>query len=290
MLRTTPILVLAMLAAASACAETVMPLWEGGLPPGEKDTPNREATKRDADGERRTRDVTRPSITVHLPEASKANGAAVVICPGGGYRHLAIDKEGHDLARWFNTFGVAGIVLSYRVVPSDTPPDGARALRGPIAAKALADAERAIRVVKAHADAWRIDPDRVGIIGFSAGAHVVVNTGLHFDSGETGASDPVERLSSRPAFLGVIYGPVPEGADFPKDTPPAFIAHAADDRTVPAANSTRLFEAIRKAGAPAELHIYERGGHGFGVRAKNIPTDTWTERLRDWMALRGILK
>ncbi|MEZ5354442.1 MAG: alpha/beta hydrolase [Bryobacteraceae bacterium] len=263
-----------------ARCETVIPVWPGTAAAEAAGT-----TTRDADGERRTRNVTAATLTVHLPEAGKANGTAVIICPGGGYRHLAIDKEGHDVARWLAGQGVAGLVLSYRVLPVGTETEAARRMRGEIAEKALADAERAIRVTRSRAAEWRIDPERIGILGFSAGGNVVVNVGLHFDKGNEAAADPVERQSSRPAFLGMIYAAAPEGIEFPKDAPPAFLAHAADDTTVPVAQSLRLFEALRKAGSAAEMHVYERGGHGFGVRGKGIPTDGWTERLREWMSL-----
>ncbi len=273
------------LAAGVLQAETVVPLWPG-VPPGASETPDAVTITRDPDGERRTRNVSRPTITVHLPEgAVKSNGTAVIVCPGGGYRHLAIDKEGHDVARWLASQGVAGIVLTYRVLPVGIDAAAARQMRSEIADWALADAERAIRVTRAHAKEWRIDPDRIGIMGFSAGGNVVVNTGLHFDSGDAAAADPVDRLSSRPLFLGMMYAPAPEQIEFPKDSPPAFLVHAADDRTVPAIQSTRLFDALRRAGSAAELHIYERGGHGFGVRKQKLPTDAWTERLREWMTL-----
>jgi acetyl esterase/lipase len=280
-------LALSVSLAASVAAQTVIPLWPG-TPPGAAETPNTEATTHDPDGERRTRNITRPYVTAHLPDPEKANGTAVVIAPGGGYRHLAIDKEGHDVARWLNRHGIAGIVLSYRVAapPAGAPPG----LRAESAAKGLADAERAIRIVRSRAKEWKIEADRIGILGFSAGGNVAVNLGLHFDEGNSTAEDPIEKVSSRPTFLGMIYAAASEQLEFPSNTPPAFLVHAADDSTVAPAQSMRIFEAVRKAGAPAEMHIYERGGHGFGVRAKKLPTDAWTERFREWLEMHGLLR
>jgi acetyl esterase/lipase len=250
-----------------------MPLWPGEAP-GSEGSANQEVTERGDDGERRTRLVVKPAITVHLPTPAIATGTAVVIAPGGGFRHLAIDKEGHDVARWLNTLGVAGIVLKYRVSPPGADPAVARKQ---VTAWALADAKQAMNLVRGHAAEWGIRPERVGFMGFSAGAFLATSLGLHFDG------------PTRPAFLGIIYGAVDEGAVFPADTPPAFLVHADDDPTVPAARSTAIFEALKRAKVPAELHIYSKGGHGFGIRKKGLPVDAWPDRMKEWLQLNGWL-
>ncbi len=242
--------------------------------PGTGDIPETVISEKSTtDGERRLRLVTRPTIAIHLPPAELANGTAVIVAPGGGYRHLAIDKEGHDVARWLTTLGVAGIVLKYRVSR-----DPAKIDRAAVAAMALDDAKRAMKIVRNRAAEFNIRPERVGFMGFSAGGNLAINLGLGYDS------------ETRPAFLGIIYGGAPERFEFAADAPPAFILHAADDPTVPAANATRVFDSLRKNKISAELHIFAKGGHGFGIRKKGAPTDAWPDRMRDWMETNGWLK
>lgn len=176
-----------------------MAIWPGDAPGSER-RPNQEVAEKGAEGEIRTRLVTRPTITVHLPAPDKANGTAVIVCPGGGYRHHAIEKEGHDVAKWLAGLGVAGIVLKYRVNLAE--PVGREVVSG----WALADAKQAMKVVRAHAREWGVNPDRVGIMGFSAGGHLAANLGMNYDA------------MTRPAFLGIFYGSAPEGA-FPSGAP-----------------------------------------------------------------------
>ncbi|MFN7924446.1 MAG: alpha/beta hydrolase [Bryobacteraceae bacterium] len=258
----------------------VLKLW----PPRAPDT---KVVELGADGEHRARDVNTPTITVHLPDAAKANGTAVVICPGGGYMTLAVDKEGHDVARWLNTIGVAGIVLEYRTIPSSISQDERSKLLSkflmPLAQEpefaqnAIADLREAMRMLRENAKDWRIDPARIGVLGFSAGGHLILNLALNPEPG------------IRPAFFVPIYGLAPEGAEFPAGTGPMFLLHAHDDPLVKVSRAYAILAALDKAQVPVESHIYRDGGHGFGIRKKGRAIDGWPDRLRDWMQANGWL-
>jgi acetyl esterase/lipase len=240
-----------------------------------------------------------PSVTVYLPPAGKETGAAVVVCPGGGYGHLAIDHEGHQVAAWLNGFGVAGIVLQYRIAPKYHHP------------APIQDAQRAIRYVRAHAKEWKIDPAKVGILGFSAGGHLASTAGTHFDKGNPDATDPIDRLSCRPDFQVLVYpvislvapyghmgsrnnllGKSPDAKlveslcndkQVTADTPPAFLTHTKEDKGVPYENSKLFFEACKAAGVPAELHLYDKGAHGLGLGPKNLEFSQWPARCEEWL-------
>ena len=247
----------------------------------------------------------KPSLTIYLPPAARATGTAVVVCPGGGYQHLAVDHEGDQIARWLNSFGVAAFMLKYRIAPRYHHP------------APLEDAQRAIRTVRARAREWGVAPDRIGIWGFSAGGHLASTAGTHFDSGNSGAADPVERQGSRPDFLILAYPVISFTTEYthrgslrnllgenpdPKlveslsnekqvtsQTPPTFLFHTNEDRGVPAENSVLFYLALRKAGVPAELHIFERGPHGVGLAPLDQVLSNWPGRLRDWFQTRGLL-
>ena len=245
-----------------------------------------------------------PTLTPFLPPAEKANGAAVIVCPGGGYSHLA-DHEGRPVAEWLNTLGITAFVLKYRVGPRYHHP------------APLLDAARAIRTVRARATEWRLDPNRLGILGFSAGGHVVSTIGTHFDRGNTDAADPIERVSSRPDLMILIYPVITmrefthagskkmllgenPSADLVKllsndeqvtrETPPAFLVHTSDDPGVPVENSLRFAEALRKEKVPVEVHIYEHGPHGFGLGGKDPILSTWPQRCAEWLKMHGFVK
>jgi acetyl esterase/lipase len=264
-------------------------LWPHGAPGAKGDQP-----------------ADKPTLTVFLPAPQKQNGAAVVICPGGGYAHLAVDHEGRQFGQWFNSFGVTAFMLEYR-----------HHGRGYGHPAPLQDAQRAIRTVRARAAEWRIAPDRIGIMGFSAGGHLASTAGTHFDRGNPQADDPIERVSCRPDFLILCYPVIAfdepythrgsqinllgEHADadllrslsnekqVTKETPPTFLFHTDEDTGVPAENSVQFYLACRRAGVPAELHIYQSGPHGVGLAAKIPGTSNWPERLKDWMQVRGLL-
>jgi acetyl esterase/lipase len=253
-----------------------------------------------------TADEDVPTITAYLAPASQATGTAVVVAPGGGYVHLAIDKEGEQIAHWLNSIGVAGFVLKYRLGPR---------YRHPIE---LGDAQRAIRMVRSRAAELGLDSSRIGMMGFSAGGHLTATAGTHFDAGDAAAPDPIDRLSSRPDFLILCYPVISfeepyahvgsrqfllgENPD-PKlvrdlsnelqvtaQTPPAFLFHTTTDATVPVENSVLFYLALRKAGVPAEMHIYERGPHGVGLAPTDEALSSWPARLADWMRVRGLLR
>lgn len=251
-------------------------------------------------------EVDKPSLTVYAAAAKSAVPTAVIVCPGGGYGYLAKDHEGDQIARWLNSLGIQAFVLQYRIAPRYHYP------------APILDARRAVRFVRTHAADYHIAPDRIGIWGFSAGGHLASSTGTHFDAGESSATDPVDRASSRPDFMILAYpvisfstpythtgsmhnllGANPDPklvASFSNEnqvtaqTPPTFLFHTNQDDGVPAENSVLFYLALRKAGVPAELHIYERGPHGVGLAATDAVLGTWPARLKDWLDIRGLLK
>ena len=256
------------------------------------------------------RDVRWPTLTVYLPEKEKATGAAVVICPGGGYSGVAIDLEGHNVAKWLNSVGVAGVVLKYRM---PNPAESKNDLPYP-----TADARRAIRLVRSKAAEWNLDPARVGILGFSAGGHLAATTATQWEDVQLGSSDLLETYSTRPDFAVLIYpvitfvDPATQHAGsktnlLGKDadpkrvesfsaelrvtakTPPTFLVHAKDD-PVKVRNSELFADACRKAGVPVELVTFEKGGHGFGLGVNGGDPATWPAKCAEWMKGRGLLE
>lgn len=215
--------------------------------------------------------VVQPTVTVYLPAKDQANGTAVVICPGGGYQHLAIDKEGHDIARWLNGIGIAGIVLKYRL-PGRRGPEGNLDQIAESIKVALDDAEAAVRLVRAHAAEWGLKADRIGMMGFSAGGHLAAMTGM---------VAPAEAL---PDFLVLGYPAIPKELRVTASTPRTFLVAADDDPTVnPAENAGRFFAALRAAKVPAEMHIYSSGGHGFGMVKTGKTSEAWPAALTAWL-------
>ncbi len=250
-------------------------------------------------------DEDKPTLSIYLPPAERTTGAAVVVCPGGGYRNLAIDHEGQQVARWLNSFGVAAFVLKYRLGPRYHHP------------APLQDAQRALRHVRVNAGEFRIDAGRIGIWGFSAGGHLASTAGTHFERGDPAAADAYERTSSRPDFLILGYPVISLTTEFTHqgsrrfllgespdpvlaenlsnekqvtaETPPTFLIHTNEDTVVPAENSVLFYLALRRAGVPAELHVYERGPHGVGLAPTDRVLSSWPARLADWMYSRGLL-
>jgi acetyl esterase/lipase len=224
---------------------------------------------------------------MYFPPKEKDTGAAVVICPGGGYNVLAMDLEGEEVAAWLNSIGVTGIVLKYRVPARNGQPRHQAPLQ---------DAQWALSLVRSHAADWRIDPGRIGILGFSAGGHLAAAAATNHDRRQYDALDAVDKVSCKPDFVVLIYpayltakdGLAPE-IRVTKETPPTFLAHAADDPVSPE-NSIAFFKALRRAGVPAELHIYGSGGHGFGLRHSDHPCSTWPQRCEEWLRSRGLLR
>ena len=271
----------------SATAETPIILWpEGGAPGAVGKEP-----------------VDIPTLTPYLPPKEKMSGAAIIICPGGGYTHLA-DHEGRPVAEWLNSLGITAFVLKYRLGPRYHHP------------APMQDAARAIRTVRARSAEWGLDPQRIGILGFSAGGHLASTAGTHFDSGKPGAPDAIERVSSRPNLMVLIYPvitmrdkthagskknllgvePTPElvtllsnEEQVTKETPPAFLVHTMTDAAVPVENSLLFVSALRRAGVAVEFHLYERGPHGFGLGGKDPILATWPDRCADWLRLHAFV-
>ena len=247
-----------------------------------------------------------PTITVYPAQRDGADPSpAIVVCPGGGYGGLAA-HEAEPIAKWLNTLGVTGVVLRYRLGPRYHHP------------VPLQDAQRAIRTVRARAAEWKVDPKRVGILGFSAGGHLAATASTQFDAGDPAASDPIDRQSSRPDVSVLVYpvitftdphthagsrrnllgdNPPKELVDamsaekrVTKDTPPAFIFHTADDQAVPVENAILYASALRRAGVPFELHVYEHGRHGVGLAPNDPVLKSWPGRCADWLATKGFGK
>jgi acetyl esterase/lipase len=264
------------------------PLWPAGAP-----------------GAIGSTDLDVPQLTPHLPERRAASGAGVIVCPGGGYRHLAMDHEGGQVAEYFNRLGLPAFVLRYRLGPRYRHPS------------MLLDVQRALRTVRSRGAEYGLRGDRLGLMGFSAGGHLASTAGTRFDTGRPDDADPVERVGSRPDFLILGYpvvtfaeawahrgsrehllGPAqhPDALDalsnerqVTRETPPTFLFHTDADAGVPSENSVHFYLALRRAGVPAELHVYERGPHGVGLAPNDPVLSTWPARLTDWLRVRGLL-
>ena len=252
------------------------------------------------------KEADKPKLTVYLPEKKKANGTAVVIFPGGGYGGLAMDHEGDKIARWLNSLGIAGFIVDYR-----------HRGKGYGHPAPLLDAQRAIRTVRARAEHWHVNPSRIGVIGFSAGGHLASTTGTHFDTGDSSAEDKIERASCRPDFMILCYPVIAFDEPFTHrgsqrnllgnnpsaelvkslsnekqvtpQTPPTFLFHTNEDKAVPSENSIHFYLALRRAGVPAEIHIYEKGRHGLGLAGQIPAVNTWPQRCEQWLEGRGLL-
>lgn len=247
--------------------------------------------------------VQEPNITVYLPSKRFSTGQAVVICPGGGYWVLAYDLEGTEIAKYFNTIGVAAIVLKYRLPATGNYIDPHKV--------PLMDAQRAMRLVRYNAKEWNIEPNKIGIMGFSAGGHLASTLGTHFDLGDKKSTDVVEQESCRPDFMILAYpvisftspsthsgsreallgkNPKPELVKYysnelqvKDNTPPAFLVHADNDSGVPVENSLLMYAALREKKISAELHVTSEGEHGFGLGIDNDHIAGWTESLKQWL-------
>jgi len=284
--------VLLLFSAVAVCARENAPktvlLWPNGAP-----------------GAVGNEDLDKPSLAYYLPDSSKAVGAGVIVCPGGGYAMLAMSYEGVEEAHWLNSLGIAAFVLKYRLGPRYHHP------------AELHDAQRAIRMVRSEASNLGIQPDRIGIWGFSAGGHLASTAETHFDFGDPGATDPIGRVSSRPDFAILAYpvitlkppyahmgsrtmllgeNPDPRLVEFLSNetqvtplTPPTFLFSTDADTLVPAENAVFFFLALRKAHVPAEIHVFARGAHGAGMGEKDPSLAVWPNLLANWLRVRGLL-
>jgi acetyl esterase/lipase len=281
--------------AVHAADPEVIPLWPAGAPGAHGTAPG---------------DV--PTLTIFRPDPAKSTGAAVVICPGGGYGFLAVEHEGAEVAKWLNSLGITGVMLKYRLAPAYHHP------------AMINDANRAVRTIRARASEWGIDPHKIAIMGFSAGGHLASTAGTHYDAGKPDASDPIERVSSRPDRMILVYPVIAIATPFghsgsrdnllgknapkelveslsnetqvTKDTPPTFLAHTNADDGVPAENSLLFALALRKAKVPVELHLFEKGVHGLGLGSGwkgRIPAEpsfeAWPGLCATWLKGQGFL-
>jgi len=279
------LLVMLAVSAAGVPASTPreIPLWPNGAP-GSEGKPAKEDVTTSASGELRVAGIHNPTITPYLPAKEIATGLAILVIPGGGHRMLAITHEGYNVAEWFQAHGIAAFVLKHRLArePNSTYR---------IEVESLSDTKRAIRLIRARAKEWNIDPARVGAMGFSAGGELVWLASSRRDAGDETAPDPIERQSSRPDFEAMIY-PGRSGDIQPAaGAPPVFLAAAYDDRQDISEGLAEAYLRFKRAGVPAELHIYGTGGHGFGLRQANKrPAGQWMVRFEEWLTESGFLR
>lgn len=280
----------------SSCAfaedHVELEIWPGDLPAGSVEmAPSVIAKLKSELTQERIRFVDRATLTIYPAPEKIANGCAVIICPGGGYNILAWPKEGLEVAEWFNSIGVTAFVLKYRV-PRRNPDK--------IHWEPMQDVQRAIRLVRHRAKQWNIDPERIGTLGFSAGGHLTVMSGVQYKTKSYERVDEADDLSCRPDFICPIYAAylgdkytdrVAELGSLvtvTKDTPPTFMAVTWDD-SMRGAQSALLFARLREHGVPAELHAYAKGGHGYGMRPSENPVSKWNEQLHVWLKSSGFL-
>jgi endo-1,4-beta-xylanase len=265
---------------------TEVPLWPSGAPGSEGFTAKEVDEPPNAQHDYlKVTSIHNPTLTVFLPPAEKATGAAVVICPGGGHRFLAIDLEGFRVAKYLNSLGVAAFVLKYRLAREEGS-------TYKVEVHALQDARRAIRLVRSRGSEWHVNSSRIGIMGFSAGGELALLAATRPDPSNPSEPDAIDRLSSHPDYQILIYpGVRPDAIQITSDTPPTFLLCADNDK-MPSLAIASLYPALKNAGIPTEVHVYNSGGHGFGIREKpNQPlvATTWYLRVGDWMKDRGLL-
>ena len=288
--------------AVAADNPLVVELWPGKVPDeagnigAEKVVMSPKLDRKQVEVTESTRMVTnvsRPTITIYRPAKDKDTGTAVLICPGGGYWNLYWQLEGEEVAAWLNSLGVTGIILKYRVPRRPDEPKGEPARRP------LQDAQRAVSLVRSKAAQWGIDPKRIGMVGFSAGGHLAIATATSFEKRTYDAVDDIDKISCRPDFAILCYSgylkakdkdELSPGLRIPAGTPPVFLAHGGDDIISDPAHSVVMYLALKRAGIPAELHIYATAAHDFGVRPSDHPCSTWTRSCADWLRHQGFLK
>jgi endo-1,4-beta-xylanase len=256
-----------------------IPLWSQGAPGSEARAKEPEVLSGDNVG-----NVHNPTLTPYVPEQQNATGTAVIICPGGGHSKLCLGHEGYALAEWFRERGIAAFVLKYRLARE-------KGSAYTIQEHAMADARRALRLVRSRASEWHIKPDRVGILGFSAGGELAAYAAMQHDPGQKNAADIIERQSSRPDFQALIYPGSSASFTVAAGMPPVFIAAGYSDRPDIAEGMASLYLKYKAAKVPAELHLFANAGHGFGYRhnAKPSAAARWPERFTEWLTDSGLL-
>jgi acetyl esterase/lipase len=236
--------------------------------------------------------VTKPTLTIYRPAKEKDTGTAILICPGGGYWNLYWQLEGEEVAAWLNRIGVTGIILKYRV------PRRPDEVKGEPARRPLQDAQRAVSLVRSHAKKWGIAPERIGMVGFSAGGHLALATATSFEKRTYKPIDDIDKVSCRPDFAILVYpgylkakdrDELAPGLRIPARTPPIFLAHGGADIISPPEHSVVAYLALKRANIPAELHVYARAAHDFGVRPSDQPCSTWTRSCAEWLRHQGFL-
>jgi len=291
-LKSALILVLALACNFALKAQKIIPLYPAKAPGSEHWNWKEAESKNNLFNTRVIYNVVEPTLTAYLPDPAIANGTAVVICPGGAFHILSMDSEGIDVAKWLNTKGVTAFVLKYRVVRSLTDNPVKELIpkmsdkktldleNDSVVTMAIADGKKAIEYVRSHATGYNINPKRIGLMGFSAGGTLTMGVGFSYTP------------ENRPDFLAPIYpymGALSKTI-IPADAPPLFVCSAADDQLGISPQSVKLYADWQAAGKVAEIHVYSKGGHGFGMRKQNLPVDHWIERFGDWLDFLGLLK
>jgi acetyl esterase/lipase len=282
-MKTVAFLCLLTTAIAAADEPKSVLLWPNGAPGSEGKTAA-ETTRVTQDGEHVVANVHQPSITPYLPSKETATGAAVVIAPGGGHREMWMDHEGYNIAKWLSAHGVAAFVLKYRLARE-------QGSTYTIEGASLADTQRAIRLVRKNAAEWGVNPDRVGVMGFSAGGELAALAAARYHAVDSAAPDAIDRLSDKPSFQGLIYPAIPADMKLSKETPAAFLVCGENDRQNISQGLPQLYLQMKQAGVSAELHVYAGVGHGFGLRDRTRGAVAgWVSRFHEWLDGRGFLK
>lgn len=270
-------------ATAAVAQHPVVPLWSGSAPGSEGKT-EPETVRISPQGDHIIASIHHPSLTVYLPQPANATGAAVIVIPGGGHKEIWIDHEGYAVAAWLSEHGIAAFVLKYRLAHE---PGSTYTVEG----TELQDIQRAIRLVRSRAHEWSVDPERVGVMGFSAGGELAALASTRYDSGNIGAADPIDRQGSRPAFQALIYPAIPHDMKLSSATSSAFLACGADDRKDISEGLPELYLAMKRAGVLVELHVFAGVGHGFGMRGSNTGNvKSWPDLFYGWLSGSGFLK
>jgi len=301
----TNICVAALFSAAPAAADDkplVVELWPGKAPEeignlgAELERPSPKLSRKEVevtDSTKLITNVTKPTITIHRPAKEKDMGTAIVICPGGGYWNLYWELEGEEVAAWLNSIGVTGVILKYRV---PRRPDD---VKGEPARRPLQDAQRAVSLIRSKASDWGIDPKRIGMVGFSAGGHLAIATATSFEKRTYDSIDDVDNVSCRPDFAIGVYSGYLKAKDkdelhpnlrIPAGTPPIFLVHGDADIISDPNHSVIMYQALKRAGIPANLIIYAGAAHDFGVRPSDQPCSTWTRSCADWLRQQRFLE